>query len=295
MVEPQTQPPKPLGFTSTITPMLVFPGNAREAILAYCDIFPNATIGDVTFYQSANQNESKMAAGDVSMVRFRLNGTVFVAANVYQAAPFSAATSFAIDCETQADVDHFWDRLSEGGTECYRGWLKDRFGMIWQVVPKQFGELLRKGHAKQREAVVAAWSKMKKIDIAVLQAEFDRTAGHLTVPNYTEPDPAEHNASYLDNISPENSSLDGATSDDGELSDDMLGAAKPLDAMPIDAGPANTEMNRTNAGPTNTQTDGLGIVPVVNGYVGGGSSAATESATSSGRASVRPPSSQDDA
>ncbi len=152
---------------SRITPCLWFDGNAEQAAQLYTSLFKDSTIDSVN--RSPADNPST-PAGAVLTVEFTLSGRPFIGLNGGPDFPFTEAVSFSIDCEDQAEVDHFWDALIDGGGEPSRcGWLKDRFGMSWQVIPRQLPELLggadREGAARAMEAML----EMTKIDVAKLQ------------------------------------------------------------------------------------------------------------------------------
>jgi predicted 3-demethylubiquinone-9 3-methyltransferase (glyoxalase superfamily) len=137
---------------SKITPFLWFDTQAEEAANLYVSLFPNSSIGSVSRH------------GDrVMTVSFQLDGLPFTALNGGPMYQFSEATSFLVSCESQAEIDKYWDGLSEGGTPGRCGWLKDKFGLSWQVVPAALGELLQQPGAMQ------AMMKMNKLDIAELE------------------------------------------------------------------------------------------------------------------------------
>src|SRR4051812_7423640 len=125
-------------MTRSIVPNLWFDTEAEEAAAHYCSIFPNSRVVSVTHYGEAGPGE----AGTVMMVEWELDGQPFIGINGGPQFPHSEAVSFLITCETQEELDHYWDRLLEGGRESQCGWLKDRFGVSWQVVPAGMGEVL---------------------------------------------------------------------------------------------------------------------------------------------------------
>ena len=137
-----------------ITTCLWFDHEAEEAARFYVSIFRNATL---------------LSAGGTS-VTFELNGQRFIGLNGGPDYTFTPAVSFMIDCATQADVDHYWDRLGEGGQAGRCGWLVDRFGLSWQVVPTCLGDLLADDDDAKSEAVLHAMLQMTKLDIAALEA-----------------------------------------------------------------------------------------------------------------------------
>ncbi len=156
-----------------ITPCLWFDGQAEEAVSFYTAIFPNSRVCKTTHYDDASSHASGMPEGSVLTVAFELDGQSFLALNGGPQFHFTEALSLSVNCDTQADVDHYWSRLSEGGEESVCGWLKDRYGLSWQIVPKRLPELLSQGDPKAASAAMAALMKMKKIDIA----ELERAAG----------------------------------------------------------------------------------------------------------------------
>src|SRR3954452_3498968 len=153
------------GAMKTITPCLWFDGNAEEAAEHYISIFPNSRIVDVGHYTDAGPRE----AGSVMIVEFELDGQRFSGLNGGPQFTFGEAISFQIPCETQADVDHYWSRLTEGGEEGPCGWLKDRFGVSWQVVPTAIPRLLASDDPERAKRVMTALFAMKKPDIAELE------------------------------------------------------------------------------------------------------------------------------
>jgi predicted 3-demethylubiquinone-9 3-methyltransferase (glyoxalase superfamily) len=149
-----------------ITPWLWLDTEAEEAARFYTSVFPNSRIGEVTRYGSAGPRPEGM----VMTVAFELDGQEFVALNGGPDFSFNEAISFLVDCETQDDVDRYWSALSEGGQEGPCGWLKDRFGVSWQIVPRRLEELIRDPDPETSQRVMAAMLKMGKIDVAALEA-----------------------------------------------------------------------------------------------------------------------------
>lgn len=152
-----------------ISPCLWFGGNANEAAEFYTAIFPNSRIRTTTRYDKASSDASGMPEGSVLTVVFELDGEEFVALNGKPLFRFTEALSLTVNCETQAEVDHYWDTLGEGGEEIACGWLKDRYGLFWQIVPKRLPELLADPDPKVSSGAMAALLQMKKIDIAALE------------------------------------------------------------------------------------------------------------------------------
>lgn len=153
-----------------ITPFLWFDGKAEEAANFYVSLFENAKIGSVSRYGE----DTPGTPGTVMTVSFELDGQEFIALNGGPEYTFTPAVSFSIDCKTQAEVDHFWDRLSDGGREVQCGWLQDKYGLSWQVVPSLLPELLQDDDDDKAHAVMQAMLKMTKLDIAKLQEAYDR-------------------------------------------------------------------------------------------------------------------------
>jgi predicted 3-demethylubiquinone-9 3-methyltransferase (glyoxalase superfamily) len=153
----------------SITPCLWFDGQAEEAAEFYVAIFPDSAIEEVSRYGS----DTPGAAGAVMMVRWRLGSTCFSGINGGPQYSFTEAVSFQISCTDQAEVDHYWDRLSEGGEEGQCGWLKDRFGVSWQVIPQELGEVLSDPDPERAGRAVQAMMAMKKLDVAALRRAAD--------------------------------------------------------------------------------------------------------------------------
>jgi predicted 3-demethylubiquinone-9 3-methyltransferase (glyoxalase superfamily) len=155
-----------------ITPCLWFDRQAEEAVAFYTTVFKDSRIVEVSRYGEAGREVHGQRPGTVMTVAFELAGQAFTALNGGPAFTFNEAISFQVNCETQEEVDHYWTRLSEGGDERAQqcGWLKDRYGLSWQIVPTVLGELLSARDAKKAKRVMEAMLKMKKIDIAALKA-----------------------------------------------------------------------------------------------------------------------------
>ena len=149
-----------------ITPFLWFDTQAEEAAELYTSVFENSRILDVARYGEAGPRP----AGMVMVVRFELDGEEFIGLNGGPEFTFDEAVSFQIECRDQAEVDHFWTRLTDGGEESQCGWLKDRFGVSWQVVPARLLELLSDPDAEKVRRVTEVMFGMKKLDIAALEA-----------------------------------------------------------------------------------------------------------------------------
>ena len=149
-----------------ISPFLWFNNEAEEAANLYTSIFKNSKIGSISRYTGEGAKASGQPEGTAMTVAFTLDGQNFTALNGGPIFKFTEAVSFVVNCENQEEVDHFWNKLTEGGKESQCGWLKDKFGLSWQVVPKQIGELMRGTKAGR---VMGAMLKMKKIVIKELE------------------------------------------------------------------------------------------------------------------------------
>jgi predicted 3-demethylubiquinone-9 3-methyltransferase (glyoxalase superfamily) len=155
-----------------ITPNLWFDTEAEEAADFYVSVFPNSRIVSVAHYNDAGPRE----AGMVMAVEFELDGQRFVGINGGPEFTFDEAVSFEIECETQDDIDFYWERLSEGGRESQCGWLKDRYGLSWQVVPTGMEELFDDPDPRRAERAMKAMLGMGKLDIAALREAADGIA-----------------------------------------------------------------------------------------------------------------------
>jgi predicted 3-demethylubiquinone-9 3-methyltransferase (glyoxalase superfamily) len=152
-----------------ITPNLWFDGEAEEAAAFYVSVFDNSRVVSIARYPEGSPGE----AGTVMTVDFELNGQRFVGINGGPEFKFDEAVSFAIECETQDEIDHYWDKLSEGGEEGPCGWLKDRYGLSWQVVPTGMEELFSDPDKTRAERAMQAMLQMRKLDIAALRRAAD--------------------------------------------------------------------------------------------------------------------------
>jgi predicted 3-demethylubiquinone-9 3-methyltransferase (glyoxalase superfamily) len=157
--------------TQKITPCLWFDDQAEEAAEFYTAIFPNSKIVNISRYGEAGQEVHGKPPGSVMTVAFELEGQTFTALNGGPIFKFNEAISFQVDCETQAEVDSYWQKLSEGGDEKAQqcGWLKDKYGVSWQIVPRVLTEMLGDADTGKSQRVMTAMLKMKKIDIDELK------------------------------------------------------------------------------------------------------------------------------
>jgi predicted 3-demethylubiquinone-9 3-methyltransferase (glyoxalase superfamily) len=149
-----------------ITPFLWFDTQAEEAAKLYTSIFPNSKILNTARYGDAGPGPK----GSVMTVEFELDGQRIIALNGGPQFKFTEAISLVVDCKDQKEVDHYWSKLLQGGKESRCGWLEDRYGVSWQIVPTVLGRLLSGPDAKKAKRVMEAMLKMKKIDIAALEA-----------------------------------------------------------------------------------------------------------------------------
>lgn len=153
-----------------IVPFLWFNGNAEEAVNFYLSVFENSKVTQITHYSKASEEVSGKPKGAVMTIAFELNGTRFVALNGGDEIKMNWGTSFVVPCNTQQEIDDLWGRLSDGGQIIECGWLTDKFGVTWQIVPDDLEELLSDKDDAKRERVMAALLKMKKLDIEKLKA-----------------------------------------------------------------------------------------------------------------------------
>jgi predicted 3-demethylubiquinone-9 3-methyltransferase (glyoxalase superfamily) len=158
-----------------ITPCLWFDHQAEEAAKFYVSLFKNSAIGPVTRYGKEGFEIHGRPEGSVMTVSFRLEGQEFTALNGGPRFKFSEAISFVVRCETQTEVDHYWDKLGEGGDERARqcGWLKDKYGVSWQIVPAALFEMMSGTDKIKSERVMRAMLQMKKLDLAVLRRAYE--------------------------------------------------------------------------------------------------------------------------
>jgi predicted 3-demethylubiquinone-9 3-methyltransferase (glyoxalase superfamily) len=148
-----------------ITPFLWFNNNAEEAVNFYASIFKDAKILETARYGDAGPG----AKGSIMTMKFRLNGLEFVALNGGPESTFTHAVSFVVNCENQAEVDHYWDKLVEGGKPIQCGWLVDKFGLSWQITPTILPKLLQDPDPARANRVMQAMMKMVKLDIPKLE------------------------------------------------------------------------------------------------------------------------------
>ena len=167
-----------MSVTQRIAPCLWFDDQAEAAAQHYVAIFPNSRIGLITRFSEAGFEIHRRPAGSVMTVVFELDGQSFTALNGGPMFQFNEAISLMVNCETQEEIDYYWDRLSAGGDpeaqQC--GWLKDRFGVSWQIVPDRMDDLFEDAQSPGAQRAMNAMLQMKKIDIAEIRRAYDGAA-----------------------------------------------------------------------------------------------------------------------
>jgi predicted 3-demethylubiquinone-9 3-methyltransferase (glyoxalase superfamily) len=159
-----------------ITPCLWFDTEAEEAAKLYTATFPNSRIKQISRYTEAGREIHGKAPGSVMVVEFELEGQTFTALNGGPQFKFDEAVSFQVMCDTQSEIDHFWSKLSEGGRESQCGWLKDRFGLSWQVVPSVLPQMMKDADGARSGRIMNAIMTMKKFDLEILQRAYSGPA-----------------------------------------------------------------------------------------------------------------------
>ncbi len=155
-----------------ISPCLWFDTQAEEAAKFYTAIFKNSRINKISRYTKAGHDVHGKAPGSVLTVEFELEGQAFTALNGGPHFRFNEAVSFQVMCQNQEEIDYFWHKLGDGGQEGQCGWLKDKFGVSWQVVPQVLPQMLTDADGDKRERAMSALMAMKKFDVAALQRAF---------------------------------------------------------------------------------------------------------------------------
>ena len=155
-----------------IVPFLWFNGQAEEAARFYVSVFKNAKLGDVSRYTDG----APMPAGTAMTASFELDGVEFIALNGGPEFTFTEAISMFVRCESQEEVDYYWTALTEGGEESQCGWLKDRFGLSWQIVPNALMDMLSDADREKAGRVMQSMLQMRKIDVATLRRAYDSAA-----------------------------------------------------------------------------------------------------------------------
>lgn len=161
--------------TSRIQPCLWFDQKAEEAARFYVDVFRTSKLGAIAYYPEAGKEEHGQKPGSVMTVSFELDGQPFLALNGGPIFKFSEAVSLIVLCDTQEEIDHYWSALSQGGDPAAQqcGWLKDKYGLSWQITPSGYEELITSPDRAAVERYMAAMMKMKKLEIEPLQAAFE--------------------------------------------------------------------------------------------------------------------------
>jgi len=157
-----------------ITPFLWFDDKAEEAANFYVSTFKNSKIGSITRYGAEGAAVSGKPKGTAMTVTFQLDGQEFIALNGGPEFKFTEAISFLVNCETQEEVDELWEKLCKGGEKGRCGWLKDKYGLSWQIVPAVLGEMLQDEDAEKSERVMKAMLQMDKIDIKTLKRAYNQ-------------------------------------------------------------------------------------------------------------------------
>ncbi|PYK68152.1 MAG: hypothetical protein DME50_00100 [Verrucomicrobia bacterium] len=156
-----------------ITPFLWFDNQAEEAVKFYTSIFKDSKIGKITRYGEAGEKVAGRPSGSVMTIDFEVEGQKFTALNGGPQFKFTESISFVVNCGTQEEVDYFWDKLTaDGGQESQCGWLKDKFGLSWQIVPTVLIDMLHDKDSRKSEHVMQAMLQMQKIDIKKLKAAY---------------------------------------------------------------------------------------------------------------------------
>jgi predicted 3-demethylubiquinone-9 3-methyltransferase (glyoxalase superfamily) len=156
-----------------ITPFLWFDGQAEDAVNFYTSLFKNSKIGRILRYTEEVAKNSGRPVGSVLTIEFEIEGQKFVALNGGPLFKFNESVSFVINCETQEEVDYFWEKLTaDGGEESQCGWLKDKFGLSWQITPTVLIEMLHDKDPEKAERVMKAMLEMQKIEISKLKAAY---------------------------------------------------------------------------------------------------------------------------
>ncbi|MBI5324448.1 MAG: VOC family protein [Ignavibacteriae bacterium] len=156
-----------------ITPFLWFDKQAEEAVNLYTSVFKNSKIGTVVRYDESGAKASGMPVGTVMTASFQLDGHEFIALNGGPVFNFTPAISFVVYCNSQDEIDYFWEKLSAGGRTDQCGWLQDKFGISWQIVPTELPKLLGNGDGAKSQNVMSALLKMTKIDINALRKAYN--------------------------------------------------------------------------------------------------------------------------
>jgi predicted 3-demethylubiquinone-9 3-methyltransferase (glyoxalase superfamily) len=156
-----------------VTPCLWFDDNAEEAVNFYVSLFKNSKINNIARYGEAGAQASGRPRGSVMIITFALDGQEFMALNGGPHFKFTPAISLMVNCKTQAEIDEYWNKLSEGGATQPCGWLTDKYGVSWQIVPSALGEMMQDREPEKSESVMKAILEMEKIDIETLKRAYN--------------------------------------------------------------------------------------------------------------------------
>lgn len=161
--------------TQKISSCLWFDKNAEDAVDFYLSVFKNSRKLSTTYYSKEGQEQHHMPDGLVLAIDFELNGSTYIALNGGPIFKFNEAVSFVVNCETQEEIDYYWDKLTEGGDKKAQqcGWLKDKFGLSWQVTPTAMQRMLMSRDRAQADRVMHVMMQMKKLDLKALQDAYD--------------------------------------------------------------------------------------------------------------------------
>jgi predicted 3-demethylubiquinone-9 3-methyltransferase (glyoxalase superfamily) len=157
-----------------VSTCLWFDKNAEEAVNLYVSLFPDSKILSTSYYDEAGSKAAGMPAGTVMTIMFKLAGQEFMALNGGPLFKFTPAVSIMVNCENQDEVDKYWNKLTEGGKPGQCGWLEDKYGFSWQIIPTILGELMTDKDAKKAKNVMEAMLKMNKIEIDVLKEAYNQ-------------------------------------------------------------------------------------------------------------------------
>jgi len=160
-----------------IVPCLWFNNTAKEAVDFYLSVFKDGRILSMDRYTEVGEEITGHKAGDIVAIEFEIRGTPFLALNAGPEFAFNPSVSFTVECASQAEIDYYWDRLSARPEAEQCGWLQDKFGLSWQILPERLSEMLQKGGPEQRRRVTEAYMAMKKFDLARLEEAYGRNAG----------------------------------------------------------------------------------------------------------------------
>lgn len=164
-----------MAITQKIVPNLWFDGKAEEAVNFYTSVFKNSSLGRTFYYSEAGCEEHKKEPGTVMAIEFNIEGQAYMALNGGPEFNFTEAVSFIIYCDEQDEVDYYWDKLTEGGDPKAQvcGWLKDKYGVSWQVVPRILDDMIADDNKEKSDKALLAMMKMQKLDIDSLKEAFD--------------------------------------------------------------------------------------------------------------------------